>query len=532
MVLTADILKECLGDDLLDLRLSAETFPGFSTVRFLAGSAVPARADVLYLCLPERLAQLDPAVLSQVCVVTRDDPHTRTLPNRFLLRPDCDYEEAANRLFSLFDLADRYAHKLKNAIIAEHGIQSFFELAREMFPHTLIVMADSAYNLVARTRDRVDNAYLQDILERGFYNKEDLDMMAAAGYFEDERKYDQPILYGADSTISRVPFLVRSFRRAGASVFFVGCYFLEAPPNRFDQLSYTWFTDAVGKYVFRHLQADDILPLRQQMIDDLINSDSRDHAFLMDRCTRLHIPFQGSFRLGLIQGETVNTAKAAQMANQLRVYCSVRHYGIFQHHDTILLLFHDWHKMGIKEYASFDEDWQALIRTLRSNQVHLGISLSFTSIDHFSDAYRQASQALLQGQAYGKEGECAHFYSTYYLHDMLSIYDAFIPLESSYMRYLDALQEEKGSSLSNLVLLYVYLASERNVALTARRVHMHRNGVLYRIDKIRDILGLDFDSSDVRLRLLLSFKILEHLGRIRLDEFLEDEPSGSVASIE
>ena len=53
-----------------------------------------------------------------------------------------------------------------------------------------------------------------------------------------------------------------------------------------------------------------------------------------------------------------------------------------------------------------------------------------------------------------------------------------------------------------------------------------------RIDKIRDILGLDFDSSDVRLRLLLSFKILEHLGRIRLDEFLEDEPSGSVASIE
>ena len=401
-----------------------------------------------------------------------------------------------------------------------------------MFPHALIVMADSAYNLVARTRDQVDNAYLQEILQRGFYNKEDLDMMAAAGYFEDERKYDLPILYSAESTISRVPFLVRSFRRAGASIFFVGCYFLEAPPNRFDQLSYTWFTDAVGKYVFRHLQADDTLPLRQQMIDDLINSDSRDHAFLVDRCTRLHIPFQGEFRLGLIQGENVNTAKAAQMANQLRVYCSVKHYGIFQHHDAILLLFHDWHKMGIKEYASFDEDWQSLLRTLRSNQVHLGISLSFTSIDHFSDAFRQASQALQQGQIYGGAEECAHFYSTYYLHDMLSIYDAFIPLESSYMRYLDALQEEKGGALSNLVLLYVYLASERNVALTARRVHMHRNGVLYRIDKIRDILGLDFDDPDVRLRLLLSFKILEHLGRIRLDEFLEDGPGSNVASIE
>lgn len=43
---------------------------------------------------------------------------------------------------------------------------------------------------------------------------------------------------------------------------------------------------------------------------------------------------------------------------------------------------------------------------------------------------------------------------------------------------------------------------------------MHRNSVIYRIQKIQDILALDLDDPDVRLRLMISFKILEMTNRI------------------
>ena len=101
-----------------------------------------------------------------------------------------------------------------------------------------------------------------------------------------------------------------------------------------------------------------------------------------------------------------------------------------------------------------------------------------------------------------------------------------------YTSYLDELDDGKGGSYSNLELLYVYLISERNIALTARRVHMHRNGVLYRIQKIHDMLKLNLESPDVRLRLLISFKILEMEGRISLEPFEDADEGGGVTRIE
>ena len=80
--------------------------------------------------------------------------------------------------------------------------------------------------------------------------------------------------------------------------------------------------------------------------------------------------------------------------------------------------------------------------------------------------------------------------------------------------------------------MYVYLSVERNVAHTARLVHMHRNGVLYRIEKIKDTLGLDLESSEVRLRLMISFKIMEYLGKVNLDVLPAPEDENQIFQIE
>ncbi len=518
MILSVEIIQECLADRLQAVRMEGKGPCGFRNVRiYFPGNREPEE-DTLYLCSPGRLSDIPGEQLSRICLVTTECPEAKELANVFLLRKGTNLVEITDRLLALFEKANLYANKLKDAIIAEDGVQALFDLAKEFFPNCLVVMVDSAYNLVARTRETVENEYLKEILRRNFYNKDDLDLMAAAGYFENEQKFQRPILYQADSTISGVPFLVRSFRRSGATVFFIGCYFIDADPTFFEQLCYLWFTDAIGKYMFVHLREDEALPIQQKMIDDLINSERNDHDFLHDRCVRLHIPYEGEFRLGLIRGKNMNEIIAAQIVNQLRIYCAVKNYGIFQHHGSVLIMFHDWHRVGVKGRADFEEDWNSLMQTLKSNQAHMGVSLSFPDITGFRNAYKQAAQAILQGEKYAGKKERVFFYSQYYMHDILSVYEQELPLEASYVRYLEDLKDERGgNSLDNLTLLYVYLASERNVALTARRVHMHRNGVLYRIEKIRDTLGLDLDSPDVRFRLLFSFKILEHLGRFHTD---------------
>lgn len=56
--------------------------------------------------------------------------------------------------------------------------------------------------------------------------------------------------------------------------------------------------------------------------------------------------------------------------------------------------------------------------------------------------------------------------------------------------------------------LHVYLEMERNHLATARALNLHRNSLSYRIQKIAQITGADFDDPNTRLHMLISYKLL------------------------
>lgn len=85
------------------------------------------------------------------------------------------------------------------------------------------------------------------------------------------------------------------------------------------------------------------------------------------------------------------------------------------------------------------------------------------------------------------------------------------PLEKMYVQKLALFMDGSNYKNSNLYLLRTYLINERNISQTAKLLYMHRNSVIYRIARIRETLNMDLDDPNVRLRLLISFKILELL---------------------
>ena len=52
---------------------------------------------------------------------------------------------------------------------------------------------------------------------------------------------------------------------------------------------------------------------------------------------------------------------------------------------------------------------------------------------------------------------------------------------------------------------------------------MHRNSVIYRLQKIQDILNLDLDDPDVRMRLMITFKIMQMQGKLPAMDSEPDE---------
>ena len=57
-----------------------------------------------------------------------------------------------------------------------------------------------------------------------------------------------------------------------------------------------------------------------------------------------------------------------------------------------------------------------------------------------------------------------------------------------------------------------WLACDMNISETAKRLYMHRNTLLYKLDKIREILGNTLENYESRLLLMLALQILEYEG--------------------
>ena len=78
--------------------------------------------------------------------------------------------------------------------------------------------------------------------------------------------------------------------------------------------------------------------------------------------------------------------------------------------------------------------------------------------------------------------------------------------KSSILKRLVDEDAESGTEIAHL--LWVYLSCDKNATETAKRVHVHRNTVLYHIDRLEKRFGLDFSSPFLRNRIVLDYQQL------------------------
>jgi hypothetical protein len=70
-------------------------------------------------------------------------------------------------------------------------------------------------------------------------------------------------------------------------------------------------------------------------------------------------------------------------------------------------------------------------------------------------------------------------------------------------------QYDRKKNTSFYEMLKIYLRSERDRVLTAQILYLHKNTLVYRLEKARELFSLDLDSSYEREYLLLSFRCMD-----------------------
>ena len=84
---------------------------------------------------------------------------------------------------------------------------------------------------------------------------------------------------------------------------------------------------------------------------------------------------------------------------------------------------------------------------------------------------------------------------------------------------LDLLRVDEQSNLDYMITLYYYLEYFGSSSAAAAKLHVHKNTLLYRLGKIKEIIGCDLTKGEDIYKFMMGFRILRTLNMFKLREY-------------
>lgn len=206
----------------------------------------------------------------------------------------------------------------------------------------------------------------------------------------------------------------------------------------------------------------------------------------------------------------VQAAEMASILSKLRVLHPTLHFFMHDEHPFALI--------GVRRQTrtlqqSLERLQELLFAQLDQLGASYGVSLTFPSLLSLGAACDQALRALdarellldfprRMGSAPPPANpRRADYQDAMLAHMLQTFFTQYSFEEYCPASFRELLADDNAAGGNNLPLLYTYLANQCNATTTARLLHMHRNNVIYRINKLQE--RYQFDLSNNRQRQLL-----------------------------
>lgn len=162
---------------------------------------------------------------------------------------------------------------------------------------------------------------------------------------------------------------------------------------------------------------------------------------------------------------------------------------------------------SVEELSQFAQALQETLMGETAHQMTIGIGRSRHTLDELRESYMEARRAIEVGRIFKPE-ESIYVYSRLILERFLME----LPQDISAF-YHSLLFNRKNQRLFNEEMLYtidMFFKKDLNLSDTARQLYIHRNTLVYRLDKVQKQTGLDLRSFEDAV----TFKILMELKKV------------------
>lgn len=175
------------------------------------------------------------------------------------------------------------------------------------------------------------------------------------------------------------------------------------------------------------------------------------------------------------------------------------------HDDRFILLLESKKENVAKESNEFLDFLESKIKnSYKDLRFKWGISEKFTDEIGFKEAYLDGEISLEKGE----EGNRNIYKNigTYRLLDMISNNYEHESIVQGIIGNL--IREDTNNKLELVKTFEAYINNNYNVSKTAREINLHRQSLLYRLEKINEITGLSLDDANDRFTLELCIRLL------------------------
>ncbi len=172
--------------------------------------------------------------------------------------------------------------------------------------------------------------------------------------------------------------------------------------------------------------------------------------------------------------------------------------------DTLFILLY-----SLPETNSEADINNKLTMLLSSFQVYCGISMHFSGISKVTEHRRQVEKLLTIGPKLSSEKKI-FFYTDFLTDSILSVPLEHMEISACTAPEITFLKNfDKKNGTEYLPTLKMYVESIENSAETAKKLHIHRNTLLYRVKKIEKIVKTDLSDPDIYVKFLLYFRLTD-----------------------
>ena len=398
-----------------------------------------------------------------------------------------------------------FGQTLLDFLSFEDGLQAAIDHSFQVFGNPIFVF-DGGFNLIAASWDEIQRLRLDENIEfikKRKLSNEDFKLLNRDEHIHKRvQKSEVPVLsYNSELGYEQLLCAIHTQKDMGHIV-------ISAINRPFLPIDRELLL-VLKKYICQQLQKDTFIRTNhgfqyEYFLKDLLDGKiASEKSFLEKRMGYVQQEFSGNKCCMVIE-----TAKTPGTLNHIHLRSMVESRFpnskvMIYNGQIIALLFTLQGQPLPKEYI---EITKALCL---ENELYAGMSNCFANIMDFASYYKQALRAIeLGGMVTDKPGLFS--YADFYLEHIKSL---FLQKESAEVFCHPAMkllfEYDKAHNSSLAYTLYMFLKHERNLSSAAEERNMHRTSLVYRFQKIKELIGDDFEDYKMRVYLLMSYEMMK-----------------------